>query len=483
MPTVLCLLLVCAIAFAQAPAARINPTIQEIVSAVSEERITATLKRLEAFGTRHVMSDQSSPEQGIGAAQRWLVKELQSYSPKLQVRTETFDMKKGSGRGAILRDLQLANVVAVLPGEVEPDRYVMIGAHYDSLNLAHKSFSTVDERVVEMAKDGVTEAEARRYLQLVPVFRGPTDNEATAIQKIAPGVTDDGSGTAAVLELARVMSRYKFDKSLVFIAFSAEEVGLEGAKAYVEKHKGEKIEALLNNDIIGSDVSGNGHSASGVVRVFSASPEDSPARSLARYVKEIGERYVPSMKVDLVFRHDRFGRGGDHTPFAQAGLAAVRLTTASEHYGNQHTKTDTFATTSVPYTTRVARINAAVSASLALAPPVPGVRFKFTSGKNKGMEVPLLGRGKSGYDAVLNWEPSAGPDLAGYSVLIRSTLAPFWEREIYVGNVNTFTLADFSIDDVVLGVRAIDRDGNQSLVAAYESPTPATPAKGSSDKQ
>ena len=403
----------------------LNPTIRKIVAAISDDHIAATLKRLEAFGTRHVMSDQRDPHHGIGAAQRWIEQQFRSYSPRLQVQAETFTLKKG---GAISHEVELANVVAVLPGKLSPDRQILVSGHYDSLNIARKPIRTEAERLKDLMKDGATEAEAQRYVSLFPLAEtrasGAMDNQATAAQKLAPGVVDDGSGTAAVLELARVMSQYEFDKTLVFVAFTAEEIGLEGAKAYVSKHKTEQIEALLNNDIIGSDTAGNGASNNGSVRVFSAGPEDSPARALARYTKEVAERYVPSMRVDLVFRRDRFMRGGDHTPFADAGFAAVRFTTPEENYQNQHTATDTFANASVPYTGRVARMNAAVAASLALAPKPPEVSFLWTSGKQKGRRLPLLSRGQSGYDAVLRWIPNPEPDLRGYSVMIRRTTAP-----------------------------------------------------------
>jgi hypothetical protein len=332
------------------------------------------------------------------------------------------------------------------------------------------------------------------------------------------------------MELARVMSQYTFDKSIVFITFAAEEIGLNGSKAYAAKAKEDKmqIEGVLNNDIIGSDISGNGISANNHLRVFSEGPEDSPSRSLARYTKEIAERYMPGMTVDLIFRHDRFGRGGDHTSFVAQGFAAIRLTTPSENYANQHTATDTFANASVPYTARVAKMNAAVLATLALAPKPPVVAVNRPTGRGRGGAPgagaatageggrggdtaaagepgggrgdggaagdggrggrgrggppgPGLTRGK-GYDAVARWAmPNAEPDLAGYSILIRDTTAPLWQREIYVGNVTEYTLPDTSIDDIVIGVRAIDKDGNPSLVSAYVmAPTrlvePTTPA-------
>jgi hypothetical protein len=307
--------------------------------------------------------------------------------------------------------------------------------------------------------------------------------EAIAAQPLAPGVTDDGSGTAAVMELARVMSRRQFAKTVIFIAFAGEETGLDGSKAYaaMAKRKGMRIEAVLNNDIIGSDIAGNGRTANGVLRVYADGPEDSPARTLQRYVKVASERYVPSMQVQMVFRADRFLRGGDHTSFTTQGFAAIRLTTPTENFENQHTTTDTFGHTSVPYTTRVARMNGAALASLAIAPPQPITNVTIASGERKGDRIPMLSRGKSGYDAAMRWQEDKWPNLLGYSIVVRSTTAPDWEREIWVGNVTSYVMPDVSIDDIVLGVRAVDKDGNSSLVAPYLEPinrllTAPTPA-------
>jgi hypothetical protein len=459
---------------AQQPEARLNPTVKQIVDSISEDRMAATLKKLEGFGPRYILSSQDDPEHGIGAARHWIHDELQSYSPRLQVSYQDFNIKKGARRGQVIRDVDLSNIVAVLPGTTEKDHYVLVTAHYDTVALIDKPYTGEDQIVAEGVRQGVDESEERRYLKILPPERerGPLDFEATAVQKISPGVTDDGSGTAGVMELARVMSAYQFDKTIVFVAFAAEEVGLSGSQVYAAqaKHDGMRIEAVLNNDIIGSDVSGNGRSITNVLRVFSASPDDSPQRELARYTKLIGERYVPSMQVQMVFRLDRFLRGGDHTPFVNQGFPAVRLTSASENFDNQHTVTDTFANTSVPYATRAVRINAAVLATMALAPAPPQLNWTWASGPNKGGHVPLLTRGKSGYDAVLHWLPNTEPDLAGYAVMMRSTTSPVWERETWVGNVTTYTLPDVSIDDVVIGVKAVDRDGNQSVVSCYTEP-------------
>lgn len=464
----ICTLLMAGCAAAQAPPASLNPAVKQVVDAISEERIAATLRKLESFGTRHTMSSEDDPSHGIGAAKRWIYGEFQSYSPRLEVSYHNFSIKKG---GNAVRDTELSNVVAILPGTIDKDRYVLVTGHYDSINIVRKPRPTDEERLAGLVKGGMDESEAKRYMEFFPTSAATpdSDTEATAAQQQAAGVNDDGSGTAAVLELARVMSQYRFDKTLVFIAFSSEEGSHAGSTAYAAyaKKLGMRIEAVLDNDIIGNDVAGNGRSASGVVRVFAAGPEDSQDRAVLRYTKEIAERYVPSMHVEMVFRLDRFARGGDHMSFVDEGYPAVRITTASEDYSHQHNATDTFANVSVPYATRVVRVNAAVAASLALAPAAPMVNWTFSSGRRKGQSVPMLSRGESGYDAVLRWAPSTAPDLAGYWVVVRPTTSPLWEREIWVGNVASYTMRNFSIDDVVLGVKAVDRDGNASLVSSY----------------
>jgi hypothetical protein len=177
------------------------------------------------------------------------------------------------------------------------------------------------------------------------------------------------------------------------------------------------------------------------------------------------------MKVNMVFMQDRLGRGGDHSPFQSEGYAAVRISTPNEDYAHQHSATDLVEFVSMPYTARVARINAAVAASLALAPKPPVVTRVAATGALKGQLVPRISRGKSRYDAQLQWK-SDGPDsnLKGYSVVIRSTTAPDWEQEVFVGNRNEYLLKDVSIDEFRFGVKAIDSDGNESLVAPYVYP-------------
>ena len=425
--------------WAQAPMKALNPRVEKIVAEVSAERVGALMKRLEGFGTRNLFSSQDDPKRGIGAAARWIRDEMASYSPRLQVRLDEHDVKKS---GRVIRDVHLMNVVAVLPGTTQKDRQVLITGHYDSLHIVRKKVGELERM----------------------------DQEAT-VAADAPGVSDNASGTAAVMELARVLSGYEFEKTLVFVAFSGEEYGLVGAGLYAKRAASEKvvIDAVLNNDIIGNDVAGNGRTAGTAVRVFSDDPIDSGSRTLARYVKEIGERYVPAMTVHLVFRADRFGRGGDHTPFDRAGFPAVRFTTTAEFYANQHTATDTFANASPAYAARVARVNAAVAATLALAPPAPDVLTR-TRSVTTGLETvgPNLSRGKSGYDALLKWKEQGDvTDLAGFAVVWRESVSPYWQKEFWVGPGKEFRLADVSIDDIVLGVKAVDKEGNESPVAVY----------------
>ena len=417
----------------------VNPVVARIVSQVSEANITATLKKLESFQTRNIYSSQDDPQHGIGAARRWIRSQFQSYSPRLAV---SFDEHGIKAFGRVYKDVKIDNVVAILPGTTEPRQRVIIGAHYDSIDMIYK------------------DANGKRIL----------DPEAT-VAALAPGVTDNGSGTAAVLELARVMSQYRFRKTIVFIAFAGEEYGLLGSSTYAQaaKERGDVIEAMLNNDLIGSYARGDGAKGNRRVNIYSKDPEDSSSRELARYVREAAGRYLPEMDVNLIFRHDRFGRGGDHSPFNANGYAAVRVTTPFENFTNQHTASDTFENTSPAYTTFVAKVNAAALASLALAPKTPEpVSPPPQAGHSFVMP---LGRGPSGYDAEMHWKnPQPEPDLAGYAIVIRDTKSPYWQREVFVGNVDSYILPGVSIDEVVLGVRAVDKEGNESLVAPYINP-------------
>ncbi|MBL0157712.1 MAG: M20/M25/M40 family metallo-hydrolase [Bryobacterales bacterium] len=429
--------LICALAaFAQKPPQALHPTIEKVTSGVSEERVGAVLKKLESFETRDSNGVVAGPGKGIVAAREWIAAEFRSYSPRLAVRFDAHAAKKGT---RIVRDTEIVNVVAVLPGRIHPEVHVLVGGHYDTMHMKLKGTAL--------------------------------DAEATAAAEYSPGVSDNASGTACVMELARVMSQYEFDKTIVFIAFAGEEQGLLGATGYAKRAKETKetVEALLNVDTIGTNVTGNGIQAGQRVNVYSGDPMDSPSRSLARYMREISERYLPELSINAVFRADRFGRGGDHTPFHAEGFAAVRVTTPAEQLENQHNEKDTLDRVSIPYTTLVTRGVGATLASLALAPRPP--------------VLSTPGRGTSRYDAAMKWKlPEAEPDLAGYLVLLRSTTAPYWEREIFVGQREEYTLKNVSIDEVVLGVRAVDVDGVAGLVSTAAGPgrrvPTAVPATG-----
>jgi hypothetical protein len=412
------------------PNRKSDPIIQKIVSEISEQRVAAIMRRLESFQTRNTLSDPAQTNRGIGAARQWIYDQFKGYSPRLEVSFDTHQVPRG---GRVWKDIELRNVVAALPGKMvrAKDRWIVVSGHYDSLNL-----------------------------KVPPELRGEREKAA---ELFAPGVSDDASGTACAMECARVLSQYEFEATLVFVAFAGEEQGLVGARAMARrlKEQNQEIEAVLNNDIIGTQTSGNGASDMRRVLLFSEEPNDSSSRQLARFVRAAARKYCPGMKVDLIFRHDRFGRGGDQTAFNDEGYAAVRFTTPNENFADQHSPTDTFANSSPAYAAKVVRINAAAAAALALAPRVPLTKLP---GSTNG---PSLSRG-SGYDAVLKWEqPEPEPDLAGYIVVERSTTAPDWQREIWVGKVREFTLKNTPIDQVVLGVKAVDRDGHESPVSAY----------------
>jgi hypothetical protein len=271
-----------------------------------------------------------------------------------------------------------------------------------------------------------------------------------------------------VMELARVFaeSGIEFDATLVFIALAGEEQGLIGAQMRAAKAQQEKyvIDAVLNNDMVGNVQATDGMEDSRRVRVFSESPEDSPSRQLARYLAQAAAQYVPTQQVTLVARHDRFGRGGDHTAFNQKGFTAVRITEAVENYERQHTTGDTFEYVNLPYLLRNVRLNAAAAASLALSPPAPVVADE------RGQ--PTIGRQPSGYDANLKWTPS--PGAAAYRIFWREAWGVDWQHEALVGNVTTMVLPNMQIDDFVFGVAAVDAHGHESSVTAYVSPPRAS---------
>jgi len=431
-------------AAAQAPdMARRQADIDKIVKEISPQRIEAIIRKLVSFKTRHTMSETESDTVGIGAARRWIKAEMEKCGAgKLQV---AFDSHIAPVSARISRPTEIVNVVATLPGaQAESrERMYVVSGHYDSRNSD------------------------------VMDYKGD-----------APGANDDASGTAAVMEMACIMSKYKFDATIVFMTVAAEEQGLLGAAHWAEqaRQKNLNIAGMFTNDIIGSSRSDTGKVDDKQVRLFSegipASKEmseavralvttggenDSLSRQLARHVKEQGERYVPGFKVSVIQRRDRYLRGGDHMPFLERGFAALRFTEPAEDFAHQHQNLRTESGkvygdlpeyNDYNYIAQVTRVNAAALATLANAPAAPQqVKLRTAQLEN---------------DSTLAWQANREPDVAGYRVVWRDTTAADWQGSQYVGNV-TEAKIPLSKDNVFFGVQAVDKDGNISP-ATYPSP-------------
>ncbi len=421
---------------------RLNPEIARIVREIDAGNIERTIRKLVSFGTRNTLSVQEDPNRGIGAARDWLYSEFlkvaEQSGGRMTVEKQAYEQQKAA---RVPSPTLITNVVATLRGtqpESESRVYVVSG-HYDSM------------------------------------CGNPTDAKCDA-----PGANDDASGTAAVLEMARVMARYKFDATIVFMAVAGEEQALLGSTYFSDqaKQKATNIEAMFTNDIIGSTLGGNGVRDRRTVRVFSEGvpssekPEeanvrrgvggenDSASRQLARFIVETGELYVPNMKVMMVYRRDRYLRGGDHIPFLERGFPAVRFTEPNEDYHHQHQNVrtengirygDLVEFVDFSYVANVARLNAANLAMLALAPAMP-------------KKVNIL-TARLTNDTDLKWDENKEPDLAGYEVVWRDTTSPVWTSSRGVGKATSYTMKGMSKDNYFFGVRAVDRQGNRSPVS------------------
>ena len=441
----LCLLLLSTIANTiaaqrRSPAPR-NRTIAAIVRDIDARNIEQTIRKLVSFGTRNTLSEQNDPNRGIGAARDWLyaefLKAAEASGGRMTVEKQSYEQPKAA---RVPQPTIVTNIVATLKG-TQPestDRIYVVSGHYDSM------------------------------------CNSPTDAKCDA-----PGANDDASGTAAVLEMARVMAKHEFEATIVFMAVAGEEQSLLGATHFAEqaKQKNWSIDAMFTNDIIGNTLGGNGVRDRGSVRVFSegvpsnetpaeantrrsvGGENDSASRQLARFIKEMGERYVPQMKVMMIYRRDRYGRGGDHIPFLERGWPAVRFTEVNEEFRHQHQNVrvengvqfgDLPEFVDFAYVANVARVNAVSLAVLALAPARPKA-------------VTILSQRLSN-DTELRWEVNKEPDLAGYEIVWRETTAAVWTNSQAVGTVTTFTMKGMSKDNYFFGVRAIDKDGNRSPV-------------------
>jgi len=426
-------------AFAQTtPATELDPRIQQLAAAVSDERLGEIVNKLASFGTRNTLSSTSSTTRGIAAARQWIFDELRRASPRLQVSYDTYKVARD---GRITRNVELRNILAVLPGK--STRRIYLTAHYDTVNIGDAGQIGANTRTPG------TQA---------------TDPQLRANQNYdvdAPGANDNGSGTALTMELARVLatSGVEFDATLVFALWAGEEQGLVGSRAHVQRLAARKVvvDANINNDIVGNFHGGNGNVDSQSVRVYSDGPDDSSSRSLARYLGRVAALYLPSHRVRLMARTDRFARSSDHTSFSDGGYAAVAFREANENFAKQHSALDTVDGVDFAYLAQNARVNVVGIAALALAPPAPVVT------NQRGQAV--LGRQPSGYDAHLQWLPS--PGATGYRIYWRETWSNDWRESRLIGDATELTLPGVSIDDHVFGVAAVGPDGHESLVSAY----------------
>lgn len=474
-------------AHAQAPASQpaadgLDPRIEKLVASISEERLQQLLQKLVSFGTRNTLSDATSPTRGIGAARQWIYDELKRTSPRLQVSFDTHQIPKGQPR-RITRDVELRNVMAVLPGK--SPRRIYVSGHYDSVNLGARGQLAGNTRAPNESARGARGAQRAPGGQRGEIQRpgaqaqapgepAAAPNAPAADPQLnpnqdynidAPGANDDGSGTVLSMELARVFaeSGIEFDATLVFMTVAGEEQGLVGAAAHAKAAKAEgiPIQAWFNNDIVGNSRGGDGIVDGASVRLYSVGPEDSPSRSLAQFTRRIGAQYVPSHRVRLMARSDRFSRGGDHSALNARGFAAIGFRESRENYSKQHGPNDTIDGIDFRYLAQNARVNAAAMATLALAPPPPGV--------TNANGVPTIDRRPSGYDAHLRWTASRG--AAGYRIFWRNAWAPDWEHELPVGNVTEYTFPHANIDDWVFGVAAVDAAGHETTVSVYIAPS------------
>ncbi len=427
-----------------------DPQILAAMKQVSPAELKAHDEKLVSFGTRHTLSaaDAASVRagHGIGAAREWIKAEFERYSQAcngcLEVKTDSF-IEPAAAR--VPQPTEIVNVYAILRG-TDPEnakRIYLVSGHYDS--------------------------------------RASQANDATSA---APGANDDGSGTCVSLEAARVLSQYKFPATVIFLTVAGEEEGLYGARHFAKmaKDQGWDIQAVLNDDTVGGDKSPG--QDPNILRVFSegiplavaaetdpdrlraginrirsvGGENDSSSRQLARYIREISRLYLPGpFAPKMIFRPDRYLRGGDHTAFNQQGFAAVRLTEYRENYDHQHQNVrtgngieygDLPKFVDFEYLARVARLNVAVLASLASAPAPPAnVRLETKELEN---------------DSTLAWDPSPGGLATGYEVLWRPTTAPEWENVENVGKVTRTTIKR-SKDNVIFAVRAIDSKDHKSL--------------------
>ena len=426
--------------FAQAPPrTKPDPEVSRMIKEVSARNIESYIRKLVSFGTRNTLSEQDSPTRGIGAARDWIFSEFQRFNAEcgncMVVEKQSFLQPKAN---RIPEPTTLTNVIATLRGTTNPERIYVVSGHYDSMCTS------------------------------------PIDAKCDA-----PGANDDASGTAAVIELARIMSKRKFDATIVFMTVPGEEQGLLGAAYFAQQAVEKKmdIEGMFTNDIVGGVTTQKNSPNRNRVRIFSegvpsneteqqaatrrsvGGENDSASRQLARYVKEQADRYMKNFKVWMIYRRDRYLRGGDHIPFLERGFAAARITEVDEDYTHQHQNVrtengifygDTPEFVDFEYTANVTRVNLIALASLASAPAKP---------KNVAIVTTRLTN-----DTELKWDANTDVDLAGYEIVWRDTTSAEWTGSHPVGKVTTYLVKGRSKDNYFFGVRAVDKAGNKSPV-------------------
>ena len=418
-----------------------QPILRNIQAEVSAQRLKQDVTTLVNFGTRHTLSETKSDTQGIGAARRWIKAEFDKISQQCGGCLEVIYQKKAfSGEKRIPNLTDVVNVIAIQKGRVDPNRYIIMSGDIDS-------------RVTN-----------------------PLD-----FTSISPGANDNASGVAGVIEAARVLSKYSFDGSVVYAALSGEEQGLFGGKimASLAKKDNWRVEAVINNDMIGNISGINGVINNTTARVFSEgiryleTPEeakkrrftggevDSPSRNVARYIDKIADQYIPNLDVMMVYRLDRFGRGGHHRPFNAVGYPAVRIMETNEHYNRQHQNIrrengieygDVLSGVDFDFTAKLTSLNAVTIASMAWAPAPPA-------------NTEISGAVKA--STTLKWQQLTGKiakNLAGYRVHWRLTTEPTWTNSQYVDNINEFELVNIVIDNYFFGVSSVSKDGFESPV-------------------
>ncbi len=413
----------------------------QLQSDVSAARIEADIVRLVGFGTRHTLSDTRSQTRGIGAARRWIKAEFEAISAECGGCLEVIavsDFVEGEER--IPERTEVVNIVAIQRGRLDPDRVVMMSGDIDS--------------------------------RVTDPLNGVSDS---------PGANDNASGMAGVIEAARVLSKQKFAGTIVYAGLSGEEQGLFGGKilaAYAQQN-GWRVKAVLNNDMIGNIEGVDGVIDNSTARVFSEgvryveTPDearmrrftggevDSPSRNLARYIDQLADQFIPNLDVMMVYRLDRFARGGHHRPFNGAGIPGVRIMETHENYTRQHQDIrtedgvaygDVIEGVNFDYARKLTSLNVVALAAMAAAPPFPA-------------NVEITGAVQP--STTLKWTRPTGRaarNLAGYRVHWRLTDAPQWTNSMDVGDVEEFTLENIVIDNYFFGLSSLSKDGAESPV-------------------